>query len=134
MKTNKITSDKQREETAARIRRKRESMGLTQEKMAENAGLSLDNYKKIEDGSNAMSITSLRCVQKALGVSFDYLLDGSQDSLDELWKEINACDVKEKIILLIKMVAEMSRTNFTEKEFREYLFFDEAINTNNLRD
>lgn len=127
MERESLIDNRKREETAARIRRKRESLGLTQEKMAECAGLTLDNYKKIEDGTNAMSISSLRCVQKALDVSFDYLLEGSHDSFETLWKEINACDVRERTLLLLKMVAELSRTGFTEKEFREYLFVDDWI-------
>ena len=40
-------------ETAQRIRTLRERMGYTQESAAELAGLSAENYKKIEEGSNA---------------------------------------------------------------------------------
>lgn len=111
-------------ETAERIRHLREQMGMTQEEMAERAGLKLDNYKKIESGENAMSMDSLRGVQSAFDVSFDYLLDGKQDDIEELWQKVNTYSKEECIEFMVKMIRKLSGVNYNEEKLKKSLVAD----------
>lgn len=113
-KYNKSQLEEQKLKTAARIRREREILGLTQDRMAEKLGLSADNYKKIEEGINGMSMQSLRSIRNALDVSYDYLLDGKQESLEEIAKQVNALSRAEQTALLIRIVSNLSKTEFDE--------------------
>lgn len=113
-KYNKSQINEQKQKTAARIRREREILGLTQDRMAEKLGLSADNYKKIEEGINGMSMQSLRSIRNALDVSYDYLLDGKQETLEEIARQVNALSRAEQMALLIRIVSNLSRTKFDE--------------------
>ena len=59
-----------------RIRAERQSRGITQEKLAEKADISLNFMSLIENGRN-MSVDTLVKIAQALGVSVDYLLSDS---------------------------------------------------------
>lgn len=48
--------------------------GLTQEALAEKAGISTTFYANIERGAKGMSILTLKRLSEALGISVDYLL------------------------------------------------------------
>ncbi len=111
----------QREQTAARIKRMRECLGYTQEMVAERAKISVENYKKIEDDSNAMSISSLRGIQRALEVSFDYLLEGDVEPIEQLWQKINASETPVKLALLIRLIQFFARDGMTKKEILDCL-------------
>lgn len=113
-KYNKPPLEEQKQKTAARIRREREILGLTQDRMAEKLGLSADNYKKIEEGINGMSMQSLRSIRNALNVSYDYLLDGQQETLEQIARQVNALSRAEQMALLIRIVSNLSRTKFDE--------------------
>lgn len=113
-KFEKSQIEEQKQKTAARIRREREILGLTQDRMAEKLGLSADNYKKIEEGINGMSMQSLRSIRSALDVSYDYLLDGKQDTLEQIARQVNALSRAEQMALLIRIVSNLSRTKFDE--------------------
>lgn len=113
-KYKKSQIEEQKQKTAARIRREREILGLTQDRMAEKLGLSADNYKKIEEGINGMSMQSLRSIRNALDVSYDYLLEGKQESLEQVARHANALSRAEQIALLIRIVSNLSRTTFDE--------------------
>ena len=95
-------------ETAQRIRAVRERMGYTQEGAAELAGLSVENYKKIEEGSNAMSIYSLRRIQEAFEVTFDYILLGATDEKADLWQHVNTTDFNTRIMIFAKLLKQLS--------------------------
>ena len=120
-----MSMDRKKMETAGRIRQIREEQKLTQAEMAEASGLSLENLKKIEDGGNAMSTASLRKVQKTLGVSFDFLLEGEKLPLHQLEQEMNACTYEERIYLLLKLFKSITRTEYTELEIGELLGLSE---------
>ena len=107
------------EETARRIKEYRERLNKTQQQMADSVKMKIENYKKIEDGSNAMSIRSLRKIQKALDVSFDYILEGEIEPSDDLWHKINACDNEECMKLLVKMIKKVSNVEFGEQELSD---------------
>ncbi len=63
-------------ETGDRICKKRKKLGLTQEALAEKAGLTTQFVSYAESGKRAMRPENLLKIAKALGVSTDYLLTG----------------------------------------------------------
>ncbi|MDO5111825.1 MAG: helix-turn-helix transcriptional regulator [Clostridia bacterium] len=69
--------DTSTKEIGARVRKRREELGLTREKMAELAGLSVQFAASIELGKQRMTTESLAKVCRALNISADYILFGS---------------------------------------------------------
>ena len=63
-------------QVGARIRKARESAGLTQERFAELAGISPQNVSCVERGLAGVSLTVLRRMCQILQVSSDALLTG----------------------------------------------------------
>lgn len=68
-----------------RVREKRKSLGLTQEKLASAAGISKGFLSDIETGERNLSAESLLKLSGALGVSLDFLMkgDSGESSGDE---------------------------------------------------
>ena len=58
----------------SRIRRERQSRGLTQEQLAERVDISVNFMSLIENGRN-MSVETLISIANTLGVTVDYLLN-----------------------------------------------------------
>lgn len=56
------------------IRARRKALGLTQEVLAEKAGLSTNYIARLELGSNTPSLPALICLARALGVPVSDLL------------------------------------------------------------
>lgn len=61
----------------ARVQRARRINGLTQERLAEMAGISLSFMGHIERGTRKASVETLVALARALGVSTDALLLGT---------------------------------------------------------
>ena len=59
-----------------RLRRRRDSLGLTQEQVAEEIGISTRYYQMIECGDTCGSVDTLVSASKILNISIDYLLFG----------------------------------------------------------
>jgi transcriptional regulator with XRE-family HTH domain len=57
------------------IRRERKAAGFTQEKLAEKADLAARVLQKIEAGEITILISTLRRLRKAIGCSYEKLLD-----------------------------------------------------------
>ncbi len=76
-----------------RIRMLRKAVGLTQERLAEKADLSVNFIGNTERGENVPSLKTLRRVAKALGVHLKDLLDFPDvdvaETIDEILTEIN---------------------------------------------
>ena len=70
-------------EIGARVRRRREELGLTRENLAELAGLSVQFTASIELGKQRMTTDSLAKVCMALGMSSDYIVFGSDNPVPE---------------------------------------------------
>lgn len=88
-----------------RMAEKRKACGLTQEMVAETAGISHQQYNKIENGKACLSSATLKQVCDALHTSADYLLYGERDAdiyaeLYVLMKQLS----DEKIKIALKMV------------------------------
>lgn len=59
-----------------RLRDRRNVLGLTQEFIADKAGISLRFYQLLERGEKSVSLDTLIRLSKALTISTDYLLFG----------------------------------------------------------
>lgn len=59
-----------------RLRRQRNSLGLTQEYMAEQLGISVRYYQMLEQGPKGVSVETLIKLSDILSLSIDYLLFG----------------------------------------------------------
>jgi len=64
-----------------RISGLRKNLGLTQEKLAEQADISVQFLVQIEHGKKTMKIGTLRKLCSALSVSSDYIINGTESSL-----------------------------------------------------
>lgn len=65
-------------EIGTRVRERREKLGLTREKLAELAGLSVQFTASIELGKQRMTTDSLARICRALHVSSDYIVFGEE--------------------------------------------------------
>ena len=59
-----------------RLHNKRNALGLTQEYVAERAGITLRFYQMVERGEKSVSLDTLINLSRTLTVSIDYLLFG----------------------------------------------------------
>lgn len=71
-----------------RIANLRKNLGLTQEKLAEQADISIQFLVQIEHGKRTMKIATLRKLCAALSVSADYIINGVEK--EPCSAEINA--------------------------------------------
>ena len=60
-----------------RLRKRRLDLGVTQESVAEQVGITLRWYQRIERGENTVSVDTLLALSRVLSVSLDYLMFGS---------------------------------------------------------
>jgi transcriptional regulator with XRE-family HTH domain len=71
-----------------RIRALRKEAGLTQEQLAEKAGVSVNFIGNAERGESAASVKTLRKIVKAIGVNlkdlFDFLDEDANEIIDEI--------------------------------------------------
>jgi transcriptional regulator with XRE-family HTH domain len=78
------------EQLGRRVRSLRESRKLSQETLAEQAGLSVKHLWKIEQGKVKASVQSLTKIAAAFGLPVHEVLDADHEqSLDALLAEIN---------------------------------------------
>ena len=62
-----------------KIRRARESIGLSQGKLAKASGLAQSSISYIESGSKKPNVETISILAKALGMPASYLLDDQKD-------------------------------------------------------
>lgn len=86
-----------------RIRTRRKMMGLTQEALAEQLGISCSFVGHIERGSRKMSMETLIRISDVMGVSCDYLL---QDSLQNAVPQ-SSTPLSEKNRYLLQEIANL---------------------------
>lgn len=65
-------------EVGKRITDKRKSRGLTREKLSEYADVSVQFLADIEKGRKSMTVATLRRIAAALGVTTDYIVNGTE--------------------------------------------------------
>lgn len=78
--------------------------GLTQEALAEKAGISTTFYANIERGAKGMSILTLKKLSEALNISVDYLLyeETSETHLKNI--EVLLRNKSEKFVVIVEKV------------------------------
>lgn len=101
---------------AQRIRKKRKSLGLTIDKLAELSGLSTQTIKTIERGERYFRIDTLAALARALGVSCDYILgleiDDEKKNVEVLLNNLSPAEVN----YLIKLLQDFSELLFQRGE------------------
>lgn len=70
-------------EIGLRIRRQREALGCSREKLAETAGLAVSFLASIERGKCDFTVTTLKKLCTALGVSADAVLFGNEQAAED---------------------------------------------------
>src|SRR5579884_660298 len=63
----------------ARIRMRRKSLGVSQERLADSLGLTFQQVQKYERGANRVSASKLYEIARALQTSVAYFFDGLAD-------------------------------------------------------
>lgn len=94
----------QKEEMAVRLHEIRKRHGLTQEKFSEKLGISLSAYKKLESGTNRVSIDTLYELEDYQHGAVEYVLFGNREKPAEVWTIIRNCSEAEKIHLLLRLL------------------------------
>ena len=94
-----------------RIREERLKLHLTQEKLAEDIGVSNTYIGLIERGERSLSLDTLVRLANRLGITIDYLLqdsvDPKNDVYENIWRQLfnNASpDQQELIINVVKLL------------------------------
>ena len=100
------------EETGNRILHLRKERGLSREKLAEMADISVQFLADIEKGRKNMTITTLRKLSFALTVTTDFIVNGSKEVSDknknellELYNTLSP-DMRIQAIKLLRLFAE----------------------------
>ena len=97
--------DQQLQEIGARLKQARLAKKLTQNQLAEAAGISVSFLSYLENGHQAMNIQTLISLLDVLNVSADWLLNNSTDSANhaaalEIEKELASCTPQEREAIL----------------------------------
>ncbi len=100
-------------DTGKRLKKLRESLGYTQEKMAEVLEVSVTLYKKMEKGSYNISVKTLRRLKEKFNVSIDYIMFGEQISFNHIWMLMQSSQNSVKLKLLLRLLA------YFQKDCRE---------------
>ena len=87
------------EDLGRRVRQQRILAQLTQEKLAEQAGISLSFLGHIERGTRKASLETLVALSNALGVGVDYLLAGSLQSSPDEENPSGAMDPNRRLVI-----------------------------------
>ncbi|MBP1534372.1 MAG: helix-turn-helix transcriptional regulator [Ruminiclostridium sp.] len=83
-------------EMGGRIKMQRKSMQISQEVLAELIGVSPHYIYEIERGMKAMSIETLANISKALSISTDYILFGSEKPTPSIYEQLEKMDSIQK--------------------------------------
>lgn len=93
-----------------KIRELRRETGLTQEELAEKAGVSVNFIGKAERGESAASVRTLRVIARALGMGLKDLFDFPDEDAGEIAGDIMALlNSKEWQIDELRMVRDLVR-------------------------
>ena len=93
----------------SRVRAARRQQGLTQEKLADKAGISASFLGHIERGSRVASIDTLVDLCNAMNVTPEYLLAGSLHSFDASMPEGLSADDKAKLNEFLRLAQDTVR-------------------------
>ena len=98
----------------ANLRKYREANNLTQDELAEQAGISTSFYANIERGKKGMSLPVLRNLAEALKISADFLLFDSapRSRLQNIYAMLK--DQPEHLIAAMERLIRVCLDEFTE--------------------
>lgn len=100
---NKKEYSKEKIQMGARLLEIREGAEMSQEKLAEIMGISVNAYRKVERGENHISTDGLKKLHNNMGVSSDFILFGNTSSIEDIWKNILNSSEKDKLFLLLRL-------------------------------
>ncbi len=92
------------ESSAIRLKQLRKTYGFTQEKMAEELGISVSLYKAMETGKATVSKRTAEAVENRFGISSDYIYCGTLRNDIEVWNQIYECSDTDKLKILFRLV------------------------------
>lgn len=91
-----------------RIRQERLKLNLTQEKLAEDVGLSTTYIGQVERGERSLTLGKLVLIVNRFGVTVDYLLSDSvepeNDTQYRLWSQLMSGRTENEKALAVNMV------------------------------
>ena len=93
-----------KKETGERLKKVRESLGLTQGKFSEILGISVTLYKKMEGGSYNISVKTLRKLKQVTGVSVDYIMFGEGNEFKDIWFLLQNSENRTKLKVLLRLL------------------------------
>ena len=96
-------------EIGERVEFLREEKGMTRKLLAERMGLKEVTIKKIEYGDIGLTVNNARKVKAILGTSYDYLLDGKQESPQVVKRILTEIELlsKEDKLEIIKEICDL---------------------------
>ena len=98
-----------------RLRKKREALKLTQQKLAEGLGVTPQHISAIEQGQRVPSLTFLARLAEELGVTVDYLVAGKEGVITDTIPAIKAdktldLEAKRALISLVRALRHTAGT------------------------
>lgn len=104
-----------------RIKTVREDLEYTQEQFAEIFELSLSGYKKLESGEVHLTLDKVYMLKERLGLSADYVLFDEKETLRDVWLETCKLPTTEKLQMLMRLYAYLSRRTDDEAVLKELM-------------
>lgn len=108
---NKNNTNIQREQ----LKNLRKIYGYTQEKMAEEIGISESLYKKNETGILPVSPKTARAIEKRFGVSGSSIHQGVFRDGTDAWTQVLECDDVDKMTIMLRLL----RYFFSDGKYNE---------------
>lgn len=93
-----------RENFSGKLRKVRRLKGQTQEQFAEELGISISTYKKLEGKLSNPSVELLCQLKEATGLPVDYFIDEEEGTMAMSWSLIQTCSEYDKIELFARMI------------------------------
>ncbi|MCS7073176.1 MAG: helix-turn-helix transcriptional regulator, partial [Bacteroidia bacterium] len=86
------------EQTGQRVRKYREMKNFTQEYMAEQLGMSQQNYSKLESGNVAITVNQLEKISEVLGANIGELLGSTPMNFTNFHNQVTGENAKDQKI------------------------------------
>lgn len=93
-----------RENFAAKLKKVRLLRGLTQEKFAEELGISISTYKKLEGKFSDPPVELLCSLKQVTGLPADFFVCDEEGDMAECWSMIQSCSEYDKLELLTRLI------------------------------
>lgn len=104
-----------------RVKMIRQTLGLTQEQLAEVLDLSLSGYKKLESGEVNLTLDKIYALNEKFGLSANYILFDEQAEIQDVWIEISKLSETEKLQMLLRLYAYSVQNIKDESQIKELI-------------